>query len=81
MQFKEWLIGLGKSPKTASNYSQAIYGSIAEWAEKSSEITNSLHDIESSEEFLVFSEKIQKLPKFLERDEKGNGMYRAALKN
>jgi hypothetical protein len=79
MHFEHWLVSLGKSKKTARNYSQAIYGSISKWS-IDAEITQSgISEDASISELDRIEGPIRKLSVFEERNEKGKGMYGAAL--
>lgn len=79
MNFEKWLAQIGKSKKTAHNYSSAISGSISEWANQSGVIACNLSEITSVKEFQNISESIKKLSAFQEKNTKGKGMYSAAL--
>ena len=81
MTFEKWLLCIGKSPKSAKNYLQAIEGSISKWAKSSGIIEGSIVDIGSLNEFVLISERIKKLDAFLKFDVRGRGMYSAALKH
>lgn len=52
MHFKEWLIQIGKSPKTADNYSRAVLGAISNWANDAGLCTDSLDNIHSIAELV-----------------------------
>ena len=78
-QFERWLISIGKSKKTASHYAVAIRGVISQWAKECGAVGQSLLDINSFIQFQSVSTQIQTFPIFIERNTKGNGMYRAAL--
>jgi len=79
MNFEKWLSQIGKSKKTANNYSSAISGSISEWANRSGIITCNLSEITSVKGFRNISEDIKNLSAFQEKNTKGKGMYSAAL--
>lgn len=79
MKFEQWLVQVGKSEKTAKNYVQAIDGSISNWATKAGLIETSLADIKSITQLGSLIASIRNLDIFLERDNKGKGMYSAAL--
>lgn len=79
MDFERWLNQIGKSQKTARNYSSAIAGSISEWANASGLIVDNLTDITSAKVFQKISDDIKNLPIFQERNTIGNGMYSAAI--
>ena len=80
MDFKQWLIQIGKSEKTAKNYGQAINSSISQWAKDAGLIESSLNEIKSVCQLKPISEDIQQLDIFQKRNKKGKGMYSAALR-
>ncbi|WP_299773026.1 HNH endonuclease [uncultured Pseudoteredinibacter sp.] len=80
LSFHQWLVSIGKSEKTAKNYSGAIQSSISNWALDGNIIKESLSEIREPAQFYALIEPIQQLPVFLEKNTKGNGMYSAALR-
>jgi len=80
MNFEKWLASIGKSARTAKSYSSAISGSISDWARNAGIIDTNLADLQAADEFQSISEKILLLPEFQEKNDKGNGMYSAAMK-
>ncbi len=79
MNFKAWLLQIGKSEKTAKNYSQAIENSISNWARKDGLIDANLAVLNSAEKLGELMDPIRKMGTFREQNIKGNGMYNAAL--
>ncbi|ANU35982.1 Type-2 restriction enzyme HphI [Vibrio scophthalmi] len=77
--YHQWLVDIGKSEKTASNYLSAIKGSISNWLMEVGVIDIRLTDINSYRKFVAFEEKARQLEVFKDRDAKGKGMYSAAL--
>lgn len=77
--YYQWLVDIGKSEKTASNYLGAVKGSISNWLMDIGEIDVRLTDINSYRKFVSLEEKARKLDVFKIRDSKGKGMYSAAL--
>jgi len=75
----QWLIDIGKSEKTAKNYSQAIRGSISNWMVQEGLIDAPLTEVKSFREFCRLSESARSLEKFKEFNARGNSMYSAAL--
>ena len=71
---------IGKSARTAKSYSSAIPGSISDWARNAGVITSNLSDIQSADKFRSMAEKILQLQEFQEKNNKGKGMYSAAMK-
>ena len=78
-RYHQWLIDIGKSEKTASNYLGAVRGSISNWLMDAGEICEPLTDIKSYRQFIQYEEKAKQLEIFKLRDDKGKGMYSAAL--
>ena len=79
MNFEKWLVQVGKSEKTAKNYSQAIGKSISKWAQEAGLIDVSLEFMNSATQFGELIEAIKNLETFKESNSKGRGMYSAAL--
>lgn len=79
MTFEQWLLSVGKSPKSAKNYASAIAGPINKWAIEASLTDIDISDITSFKEFNRIVAKIKELLVFIDHDQKGNGMYKAAL--
>ncbi|MGP8304596.1 HNH endonuclease [Vibrio sp. YIC-376] len=77
--FRQWLVDIGKSEKTAVNYLGAIRGSMSNWLIDAGEIDEPLTNINSYRKFLDYEEKVRRLEEFQVRDAKGKGMYSAAL--
>ncbi len=79
MNFKNWLLQIGKSERSAQSYSGAISGAITQWAKQAGLIQGNLIDIDNIKEFTQLSKVLRKLDLFIEPDTRGKGMYRAAL--
>jgi len=79
MTFKRWIRINGLSNASAKKYSSAVFGSISSWAKEAGIVESSLIEIVSPKEFEEISEKITKLPIFIERNSRGNNMYSSAL--
>ncbi|UTV27223.1 HNH endonuclease [Photobacterium atrarenae] len=78
--FANWLIGLGKSEKTAKNYLQALQTSLPKWmAEQGLSEPQPLTQIRSYQQFYALAERTKQLDEFKIRNNTGNGMYNAAL--
>lgn len=77
--YHQWLMDIGKSEKTASNYLGAIKGSISNWLMEEGQLEVPLTDVNSYREFVSYEEKARKLEQFQIRDSRGKGMYSAAL--
>ncbi len=80
MNFEQWLVQIGKSKKTAKNYSQAIDSSISQWASAAGLIHSKLSEVTDATRLDSIINDIQQLDIFQERNKKGKGMYGAALK-
>jgi hypothetical protein len=79
MNFEQWLLSIGKSPKTAKNYSGAITGGLSSWAAEASLVNASLQEIVGVNAFRLVSERIRELAVYEARNTVGKGMYNAAL--
>ncbi|MCL9777255.1 HNH endonuclease [Vibrio methylphosphonaticus] len=77
--YYQWLLDLGKSEKTASNYLGAVRGSISNWLMDANEICEPLTEVKSYREFVRLEERARMLETFKQRNSKGKGMYSAAL--
>lgn len=80
MTFEQWLIAVGKSPKSSKNYSQAIFSSINKWAIESKLLCEDIANIQSVPEISCLFEKLKTLEEFIKFNTQGKGMYSAALK-
>jgi hypothetical protein len=79
MNFEKWLVKVGKSKKTAKNYTQAIEKSISKWAQDAGLIDTSLTAMNNAAQLGELIEAIKQLEIFQKRNSKGKGMYSAAL--
>ncbi|MCP5122748.1 MAG: HNH endonuclease [Pseudomonadales bacterium] len=79
MNFEHWLTSIGKSPKTAKNYSGAIAGGLSSWAAEAGLVNQSLHELQCVDDFREACDKLRQLPMYLARNTVGKGMYNAAL--
>ncbi|MEZ5503362.1 MAG: HNH endonuclease [Halioglobus sp.] len=79
MNFENWLVSIGKSPKTARNYAGAVAGVLSNWAVENNLVEQSLDELTSVEAFRRVCEGIRKLPIYETRNTLGKGMYSAAL--
>ena len=80
MNFKTHLTQIGKSPKTADNYSRAITGAMSKWAIEINLTTNTLDNIHSIQELIKIADGLNELPIYQERNTVGKNMYSCALK-
>lgn len=81
MTFEQWLQCVGKSPKSAKNYRQAIEVSISNWAIQFNLIEEPLIHVKDFNDFKLLAEKIKSTDIFSIFNSKGKGMYSAALKH
>jgi hypothetical protein len=77
--FYNWLVNIGKTEKTAHNYSRAIAGAMSKWGVKEGIIFHSLLEIDSMTKLALVSQEIRNLPIYEQRNTVGKGMYSAAL--
>ncbi len=80
INFKNWLIQNGKSPKTADNYSRAVLGAMSTWAIDAGLCSDSLENIHSVAELIKIEDGIKNIPIYQERNTIGKNMYSCALK-
>ena len=80
MDFKTHLTQIGKSPKTADNYSRAVLGVMSTWAKEGGLTTKSLDNIHSIHELINIADGLKDLPIYQERNTVGKNMYSCALK-
>lgn len=78
-RYQHWLMDIGKTGKTARNYLGAVRGSISNWLMETGEIREPLTEVKSFSQFIEYEQKAKQLDIFKRRDEKGKGMYSAAL--
>lgn len=79
-RFSRWALSIGKSEKTVKNYLGAINGSISTWVRDAGLIENTITECNNLNDFYSISEQAKRLAIFQQRNEKGKGMYSAALK-
>jgi predicted restriction endonuclease len=79
-RFSRWAISIGRSEKTVKNYLGAINGSISNWLQNAGLSDNRITEYNNPNDFYKMAEKAKRLAIFQERNEKGKGMYNAALK-
>ncbi|MCX2982860.1 HNH endonuclease [Halieaceae bacterium IMCC14734] len=81
MNFEQWLVAIGMSPKTAKSHSVAIAGGLSSWAAAADLVKQSLHEIDSVSDFRHTCEKLRRLEIYDARNTVGKGLYNAALHN
>ncbi len=77
--FSRWLLDIGKSDKTVTNYLGAIRGSISNWLMDADQLDRSLIEIKSFKQFAHYEKVARELDEFKIKDSRGKGMYSAAL--
>ncbi|MDH5571473.1 MAG: HNH endonuclease [Gammaproteobacteria bacterium] len=80
MNFKTHLTQIGKSPKTADNYSRAVLGVMSTWAIDAGLCAHSLDNIHSIAELIKIEDAIKNIPIYQERNTIGKNMYSCAFK-
>ena len=68
ISFNNWLTQVGKSKKTAVNYSRAVSGKISEWARDAGLCTANLEDVHSLEELATVAEGLKDIAIYQERN-------------
>ncbi len=79
MNFKEWMLIEGLSKSSSNKYFIAINGFLSNLAARNAISSKNLLDVNNLDEFIIIATKIRKLPKYIERNERGHSMYNAAL--
>ncbi|RLA39932.1 MAG: HNH endonuclease, partial [Gammaproteobacteria bacterium] len=79
MNFEQWLVSIGKSHKTAKNYSGAIKGGLSNWSVEAGLVEGSLSEIATIDDFRQVCHGLRQLDIYQARNTVGNGMYNAAL--
>ncbi len=80
MNFKSWLLEVGKSAGTADKYSTAVSGVISTWAIDAGLCTERLGDVHTVMELTDIEEGLQNVDIYIERNTRGKNMYSCALK-
>lgn len=80
MSFNDWLIQVGRSPKTADNYSRAVSGAISQWAIDAGLCTVSLPNIQILADLIKVTDGLNDVSIYQERNKVGKNMYSCALK-
>ena len=79
VQFHRWLLSMGKSEKTATNYVGAIKGSISNWASDANISQQNLIAIQSYSAIEGVAEQLAEYSVFRDKNTKGKNMYSCAL--
>ena len=80
MSYKDWLIEIGKSTRTATSYSGAISGAISDWASDAGLYSGNLGNLVSVDDLIEIATGLQDLSTFKEQNIRGKSMYSSALK-
>lgn len=80
MTFEQWMRHRGLAAASVKKYGGAISGVISQWATDNGLIAGPLTSIQSLSQFNAIAARIQGLPIYQERNERGNSMYGSALK-
>ncbi len=80
MNFKDWLINIGKSERTANSYSGAVKGVISDWVINNNISNKRLNEIYSYSEVNNIVNRLEDVDIYQQRNSDGNNMYSAALK-
>lgn len=78
-RFARWLVETGRSESTAQKYVQAIRGSISNWLAQDADEAVLLSQAQSYSNLKQLANRARDLDEFKIRNERGNGMYSAAL--
>ena len=79
--YLRWVMGLGKSDKTARNYLGAVQGVLSDLAIREQITDSDLTQIGSFHEYKRVTTPLYELNEFREKDARGNKMYSSALKS
>jgi putative restriction endonuclease len=80
MNFKNWLIQVGRSSGTADKYSRAVAGVISRWAMDAGLCSKYIDQVHSVTELVKIYEGLKKVDIYIERNEKNKNIYSYALK-
>ena len=80
MSFRNWLLEIGKSKRTADSYAGAISGSISDWGKAAGLCSKSLDDVQSVDELLSIAAGLENVASYREQNKRGKYMYSSALK-
>lgn len=79
--YQRWLLGLGKSEKTAKNYLGAVGGVLSDMAQRHQFCLTELTEINSFYEYQRATTPLYTLKEFCDKDLRGKKMYSSALKS
>jgi len=79
MNFKDWLIQIGKSAATADKYSRAVAGVISRWAMDAHLTSKYIDQVHSISELVKISDGLKEFDIFIEKNTLGKNLYGRAL--
>jgi putative restriction endonuclease len=80
MNYKDWLIQVGKSAATADKYSRAVAGVISRWAMDAGLSSRYIDQVHSITELVKIYDGLQKVDIYIERNKSNKNIYDCALK-
>jgi putative restriction endonuclease len=80
MNFKDWLIQVGKSPGTAEKYSRAVAGVISRWAMDAGLCSKYIDQVHSITELMNIYDGLENVDIYIERNKHNKNIYDCALK-
>jgi putative restriction endonuclease len=79
MNFKDWLIQVGKSTATADKYSRAVAGVISRWAMDAHLTSKYIDQVHSITELVKIHDGLKDVDIFIEKNTLGKNLYGRAL--
>lgn len=80
MNFKDWLIQVGKSSSTADRYSRAVAGVISKWAMDAKLSSKYIDQVHSISELVKIYDGLKDVDIYVEKNTQGKNLYGCALK-
>ncbi len=80
MNFKDWLIQVGKSAGTADKYSRAVAGVISRWAMDAELSSKYIDQVHSITELVKIYDGLETVDIYIERNKNNKNIYSCALK-
>ena len=80
MNFKDWLIQVGKSAGTADKYSRAVAGVISRWAMDANLSSKYIDQVHSITELMKIYDGLENVDIYIERNKHNKNIYSCALK-
>ncbi len=81
MDYKDWLVQIGRSSRTANSYASAISGVISSWVKDTELCSKVLDDVHSVSELIKIEDDLKNVDIYVDRNRHGNNMYSCALKS